>query len=462
MSLQATLDKIKASKQRRAALVQHISKARTLGRRPYQEDDILWAQQQDGPREPLRCISGMAPGLGKTFWATETLVLPAIVACPLNLVGQWQQFIEDQYPHWRVVVAAYGDVIKRDAAIKSPFDVLIVNHDMFRTYAFPPVQTLVVDEIHHFRNRETKRSKWIRVYAHRTPYVLGLTATPVYKDVGDLWHQLAIIDKDYQKNWGSYNQFLMNFAYTSSSGWGAKVIGTRNERLLKTRLKPYIRERTYREVGMFLPERIDKHVVLELDPKFRKNVYDELRNHFRLQLEGMPEAERFSNAGAVLHKLREILITDEKLQAVADLIDDVPDNDPVIVFVWYKETARKVAEKLDGVEITGDMDSAKRREIAISGGPDKKRVRVATMASMSEGVDLSMARTVFFVEEDYVPGRNYQAMTRVQRHSTSDDQRPVNAYWVRYKDTVDSIVHQTAISRTQGNAMTVLKEALGL
>lgn len=445
------LERIKASREQARARVLHPARARSMKLRTYQLEDVQWL------RETKRGILGWAPGLGKTFGACEAAELPVLVTCPLPLTEQWASFIQDQYPADRVVVASKGDLIKRDAALKQPFDWMIVNHDMFRTYPMPAAKTLIVDEMHHFRNRGAARSKNLKVYATLTPRVYGLTATPVYKDVGDLWHQLNILDP---KTWTSYYSFLNTYAVTSSTGFGgAKVISTRNERLLRTKIAPYIKERTYKQVGMFLPDRIDKHVVLNMDAALR-SVYNKLRDFYRLELAGMDEPQRFTNAGAVLHMLRKILVTDEKLDAIREIVDDTPAEQPVIVFVWYKDTAKKVADALDGIEITGEDSPVRRRELALTGGPEHKRVRVATMASLSEGVDLSEARTVIFVEEDYVPGKNYQAMSRVQRFSTTGERAPIIAYWVRYAQSIDTIVHERSRSRTSGNALSVLKEAL--
>jgi hypothetical protein len=93
---------------------------------------------------------------------------------------------------------------------------------------------------------------------------------------------------------------------------------------------------------------------------------------------------------------------------------------------------------------------------------------VATMASLSEGVDLSYGRTVIFCETDYTPGRNYQALSRVIRHRTEGEATPDNnndpvvCYWCRYAGTVDQQIFETQKSRTNGSALQVLKEALGM
>jgi superfamily II DNA or RNA helicase len=279
-----------------------------------------------------------------------------------------------------------------------------------------------------------------------------------------LWHQLHIL---YPEAFPSKWDFLDTYAHTNGRGWGASVVKVKNERALHNMLKEYMRELTYKQAGMFLPDRIDKDVKLEMDKEFRKNVYDKLRIHYKLELEGMPEAQRFESAGAVLHMLRRILIDEFKLEAIKQIVEDIQHDRPICVFVWYKDSAEKVAEALDGIVISGDMKPEVRREIALYGRRadsfnEPKRIRVVTMASMTEGVDLSFMRDVIFAEQDYVPGKNYQAMTRVQRARTEEgyDKDPVVAYWPRYMNSVDEVVHTTARSRTTGNALTVLKEAL--
>lgn len=463
-SIAASLDKIRASREQARARRLYKSKARTFRRREYQESGVQWLV------EKKRGILAHAPGLGKTYVSLEAAETPILVSCPGTLTDQWKAFIEDQYPMWSVTDCSKGTFMQRDALLKTTSDVLIINHDMWARYFMPKVTTVIADEVHHFRNKDAERSKNFATYvnAHKIERVYGLTATPVYKDVGDLWHQLHIL---YPVIFDSEYNFLSTYANTTQKGWGASVISTRNEKALKNMLKDYMQELTYKQAGMFLPDRIDKDIVLKLDPAFRRDVYDKLRLHYRLQLEGMPEAQRFENAGAVLHMLRRILIDDAKLETIKQIIDDIPKERSVAVFCWYKDSAERIADALgDSIVIDGSLKPDVRRHIALYGykpdqtTADTKRIRVVTMASMTEGVDLSFMRDVIFAEQDYIPGKNYQAMTRVQRARTEEgyDLDPVVAYWPRYMATVDEIVHTVSRSRSSGNALSVLKEALGI
>lgn len=420
--------------------------------------------------EKKRAILADGPGVGKTFQATEAAVLPCIVSCPSLLVRQWETWIAEQYPADPLVVAARGDVIARATAIetfKQQGGWLIVNHDMWRRFTPPPVETLIIDESHHFKNREAQRSKRIAVFAHKaTPRVYLLSATPVHKDASDLWHQLHIIDP---QRWSSYWRFLNNYLVTSDYGYGTKVIKVRNQKELNEDLAPYLLERTSRQVRLELPTSIIKHIELSLDPVTRK-YYNKLRDFYRFEEDGKEQV--LANAGAVLHALRRMLVTPAKIAALREVIDDTP-NDldangqprPIIVFTTYRDTTHKLVDALKdlggAVAITGEIEPEERRQLALTGGPAKARIRVCTMDSITEGIDVSHTRTMLVFECTYIPGKLYQAISRGVRHRNLEaNDEPVVVYHIRYLSTVDSIVYNTVTSRTKGNALSVLKEAL--
>jgi superfamily II DNA or RNA helicase len=71
-----------------------------------------------------------------------------------------------------------------------------MNHDLFRRAYIPDAATLIVDEMHHFKSKDPARSKMLLAYSKRVERIYGLTATLVYKDVGDLWFPLHILDPE--------------------------------------------------------------------------------------------------------------------------------------------------------------------------------------------------------------------------------------------------------------------------
>ncbi len=427
-------------------------RARSMIPRPYQSQGISWLHATK------RGLLADAPGLGKTLQSAEAAELPVLVTCPLELVEQWREFLEDQYPTDKVVVACYGSVLKRTEQLLKPFDWMIVNHDMFSRFIFPQVTTLIVDESHEFRVYESGHSQGLRRYAKFVERVYELTATPEYKDVSSLWHQLHILDP---KAWNAYWHFLGRFAVTSNYSFGTKIIRVKSRQRLDHETAPYMMVRNYGQVGMVLPQRIDEQVVLQMtDAQYKR--YKLLRDEYVLELP-TGDKQRMFNASAVLHKLRALTITDEKLTAVKHIIDRTPGKEPIIVFCMYVETAHKLGEALKAPVITGEVEARDRRGVALTGTQHEihgARVRVATMGSLSQGVDLSDFRTIIVVEETYLPGQQHQALSRVVRARTGNqDTNPVLCYWVRYKNTVDANVHN-AVRRRVSDANSIIREAL--
>lgn len=429
-------------------------RAVTMLLREYQQTGV------DFLYDTKRGIIADAPGLGKTLQAAEAAVHPTVISAPAHLADQWADFLREQYPTEPVSVAAYGGPLERKKAIEewtTHRAWLIVNHDMWRSIAIPQIaNTVIADEFHHLKGRTAMRSQVFRAYAWKTPRVYGLTATPAHKDLGDLWHQLHILDPE---AWPSYFKFIDRFAKTYDYGYGTHILGrkSKNSTALEEALRPYILERTYAQVHLQLPPRIDKDIKLTLPPGERAK-YKLLKNDYQ-QVDASGLLTRHHNPGTVLHELRRMTLTPAKFAAVAQIIDDTPGTEPIIIFTHYKETARLMAERFDGVAIDGDIPPTKRREYALTGGVSRKRVRAITQDSLDSGVDLSHARTVIYPEESYIAGQQYQTMTRVQRvRPATTDNAPVNVYYVYYKGTVDEIIHKKVRARA-ASALSVLREA---
>jgi superfamily II DNA or RNA helicase len=292
---------------------------------------------------------------------------------------------------------------------------------------------LILDESHHFRNHEAKQSKGALDVARDIPYVFELTATPVKKEADDLYMQFKILDPD---KFTSYWQFVNTYLWVSSpNGYGTKVHGVRRPQALKDVLRLYGIGRTYKEVDLQLPKLLSKKILVSLDPTSAK-VYEMVRRYWRDQ------EKTYNNYMAALQALRRLTACQPKFDAVQGIVDDA--DGPVVVFCWYHETARKLSEMLDCPMITGNMPQTE-RPIVAKGGTHI----VATISSLSEGVDLSHSHNVVFVEEDYTPGSRVQALARVRRWSASnaDDPTRVLCHYVMADKTVDLTVHNAVEGR---------------
>lgn len=402
--------------------------------RPYQVEGIAFLQSK------RRAGLTDDPGLGKTLQAALAAHTPAIVACPTYLVDQWYNVLTDQFPTLNIR-AATGSSNKRLKAIYSKPDWLIINIEMFRNYDFYYPDTLIIDEAHHIRVPGSQQSKGARQLAQTVPRVHLLTATPIVKENDDVWHLLHILD---QRAFRSYAAFVKMFCEVTDTGFGPKVVGPKHEAAFRVVMSRYFLGRTYKQVGLYLPDLIESTIDIAESRTFYKD--------YRTTKEGFSFGNiEFANVVSTLMFLRQMTRTQLKVQTTLDLIEDL--RDKTVVFTWFKDSCFELANHLKCPAITGELDPTSRKNIA----NQHHQVIVATIPSLSEGVDLSYARNVIFFEEDYTPGVMHQALSRVRRYSTNTN--PVRVYYIHVRNTIDEVVHQM-VERRIFNIQLIFKEAM--
>jgi len=393
------------------------------------------------------------PGLGKTPQAALAAVMPAIVSCPKYLVGQWEQWILTYMPD-RTVQACRGDRFRKSGQIKADVDFVIINQEMLRTHfkelaernKARPWKTLIIDESHHLKNKDAIRSKNAAKLARTIEYVFELTATPIWKEVDDLWMQLHILHPDI---FPSYNYFVDTYCIADQTRFGPKILGVKKEMLpeLEEMLSHVKLGRTYAQAGRELPPLIEKTVTFDLNPAIRK-IYNQTKSYWIEEID-----QGYANYASVLHALRQITGCAAKAETVAELLEDVKGQ--ALIFVWYRDQAEMIHQALPGsVVITGAMPEKQRQLVAKTAGGHV----IATISALCEGIDLSHMRTVVFAEEHWPPGANHQALSRVRRERQEDsNEEPVVAYYVHAKDTVDERIHLVTQTR-----QATIRDVLGL
>lgn len=376
-------------------------------------------------REKKRALLWDQPGLGKTLIASEAAKWPILIACPTYLVYHWLDHLQSQYPT-KKIVAAVGTRAQKDAILDTDADAYIVNIEMLRSFEMPAVSTFIVDEAHHVRSKDAKQSKGALEVARETEYVFLLTATPIYKSPDNLYMLFRILDP---KGWTSYQGFLSTFCRTISGYYGTKVVGVQNTAKLQLAMNGYGLGRTYKDVAMELPRLIRNEVPIVASSDFYKR-YAQVRDQFKYNDK---DINSLMEAMTVMRRMTAV----PKLEQCLELVADIPE---AVIYTWYRNTAQSLAALLQVPCITGEVPAADRKVIA-----QAKGLVVATMASLSEGVDLSHLNNVIFFEGDYVPARLHQALSRVRR--ARDSFEPVKATFLYVKNTIDEIVLHSANHR---------------
>lgn len=384
-----------------------------------------------------------APGLGKTLQAICATERPALVVCPGYLLSQWKAEIQRVYPD-DLISLCEGPRWDRDDAIKQRSEWTICNFEMLRTYDFPMnfYRTMILDEAHHFRGHSAQQSKAAVLLAKRTEYVFQLTATPMKCEADDFYQQLNILDA---AKFPSYNDFVERFCKTYRGQFKTQIVGVSNPEELRRTLKKYYLRRTYKGTGLKRPEPV--HYPVPLTPsKDWYEAYRTLKDKYRLGNAVM------ENSGEVMRLLRQMTFA-LKVIAVKEIIED---TGPTIVYSFYRESAERLATELDIPFIHGGIKPQDRQAIAKSGTSVS-----ATIASLSEGIDLSHLSNIIYVEKSYLPGDDVQTTARLVRWSEEAEkhEKIVRVYDIFVKNTIDTTILNTSGRRSR-DERSILQEEM--
>lgn len=408
--------------------------------RPYQIEgmDFLYnGKRRMNKDQPGMGKTGQGAVVAKRLAAEANDGRGTLVVCPGYLVKQWADYLAAQFPQDKIVYAgSHAGKVDRLKVLLASADWTVINKEMLRTHPVVGEKycSMILDEAHHFRNRTAQQSKQALQLSLDIENVIELTATPIKKDPDDLFMQLAILDHDV---FSSYYQFCNTYLSTTNNGYGVKVTGIRRPQALKQTLGIYALGRTYKEVDLQLPRLFARrHEVMLSDAERLR--YNTIRDYWRDQ------EKTYSNYISALQALRRITACEEKIEEAAGIAEDAAG--PTVSFCWYIDTAKALHEKIgsdNSVLITGDVDKDLRPVLAKSG----KHV-VATIPSMSEGVDLSHCTDVSYLEEDYTPGSRVQSLARVRRWSPlGEPNERVLLHYIIVKNSVDEVVHRAVESR---------------
>jgi SWI/SNF-related matrix-associated actin-dependent regulator 1 of chromatin subfamily A len=351
-----------------------------------------------------RCILADQPRLGKTFPTVMASAqhLPVLVVCPAIVKTVWQTAFKKCAGLDSTVVTG------RAGAMKLPkSDVVIINYDLIQyvpVEEFEHFKTLVLDESHRIKNPEAKRTKAALWAMEKIARVYALSGTPIPNRPIELWPLL----KGLGIYRGGYYDFAARYAKMWTAPWGLDVSGASNLPELKSLMKPNVLRRKKEDVFKDYKQPQVSLITFDLPVDKREKNFD---------ADALVENP---NAIMAIEGLSEIMLEAglQKVKPAAEFIEDkLAEGEPLIVFVHHKEVARLLAEELKKYKprtITGET-SDKNRTLAISAFQEgETNLIIGNIAAMSEGIDLSRADTVIFVEATWQTSALEQATSRME------------------------------------------------
>ena len=350
-----------------------------------------------------RCILADQPRVGKTLPAAAAALehLPAIIVCPAIAKTVWEAAFKKLAPSIPVKVING----KRQAGELIGCQVTIVNYDILSSVtAFTGIKTVVFDECHRLKNNKAIRTKAAMLMMKKIDRVYALSGTPIPNRPIELWpilHGLGIYR-------GGWFDFAARYAKMWSAPWGMDVSGASNIPELKALMRPHVLRRKKEDIFMDYKQPQVSLVTFDLPVDKREQSFDAdalvANPNALMAFEGLAEIMR--EAGM------------RKIKAASEFISDLlQSGEPIVVFAHHKDVVHGLVDELKDhkpVVVVGDTPSAKRTENIAAFQSGQTKVIVGNIAAMSEGVDLSAADTIVFVECTWSTSALEQASSRVE------------------------------------------------
>jgi len=403
---------------------------------PFQKVAVAFAEMSNG-----NCLIGDEMGIGKTistigFMAINPQARPAVIVSPANVKFNWKKELTKWLPAESIQVVTKG---------KEPIgtdDIIIINYDLMnKQYDNLMVlgpELIVLDEVHYLKNSKAKRTEATLGLAQNTPNVIALSGTAISSRPSEFFNTLNLMRP---AHFSSFYDFAHRYCDAWHNGFGWDFSGASNTQELNERIRDLCIRRLKSEVLPDLPPKTRTFFPISLDNKTRQP-YDiaqeewdrKIENHY-LSGEPLPQGMMLNMLSDLRHICGRI-----KVDYAADWINDYRQQtgNPIVVFTHHRDVMSGLAGLLTEhkVELINGSTSSKKRQAIVddfqSGSID---ILICNTIAAKEGITLTAADTVLFLEREWVPSDEEQAEDRV--HRIGQESGHVHAVYLSCVGTID-------------------------
>lgn len=407
----------------------------------HQEEAIEWAMGRGNA--PALLHLGM--GCGKTRIALEIMLrimrerdrFIGLVGCPKAVIAAWEKQGQLWAPELRVVAVAGSTPAKKKAVVehavadRSPL-LLVGNYETL--CRLQPIEKLSYDvicwdEVHRLKAHNGKSSKWAGklVGSNKTAKVLGLSGTMLADKPLGAWGVYRATEWPECQTFGrSYALFKAHYA-TENPYVRGMVTGYRNQEEMAKKIDATTFHRKTEDVIKNLPEKTHTFVDCPLSPE-EGRVLTELTKEFAAEVEGGTITPKNAMEG-LLRMLQAcngfcrfddaddfspIVQTPSKAIAFAELIEDVDQREPIVVFCRFRRDIEAVTAAAVKSGRTVSELSGKANQLA-DWQAGKTDVLVTQIASGGIGIDLTRSSLCVFYSVGHSLSEYLQAVARLYR-----------------------------------------------
>ena len=411
------------------------------------------------------------PGLGKTATAIvaadRIMAMRILVIVPAVARINWgREFRQWQTLGRKITVALTVEQVA--AGLKEP-GVLIVSYDAARlaaeALAAHSWDLLILDEAHLLKNPSAKRTR--AVYGQRCLSETGsivaaakrvwcLSGSPILAGLHEFWPHASALWTHGGPGWPlTYNQWMDRYTDGFASMYGWRVTGSRNTAELKAATEEFILRRRADDVMPQLPLLLVGTAAVPITGIAMERLNELMRE--------VPELLGFLAAAdddAALRvnehvaRARRLLALSKVPGTVELLTEELRSTgvDKIILFGHHREALQRLHKALEGngfwpVLVQGGMTPALVQSAVDRFQNDSScRVFVGNIQAAGTAITLTAAHHVRFLEADWTPELNRQAMMRARRIG---QQRSVFATFLVADHPLDEALAATLARKTR-------------
>ncbi len=405
---------------------------------PYQIEVVKEVERLKG-----RSLLAMEMGTGKTLVALTYLqnhpeLRPAAIICPASIKWVWQSQAH-QHCKLHTTICQGRKPPKNELMAKRP--ILILNYDILDGWleylSEMNLQCIIYDECHYAKSPRARRTKAAMKLAKGIPHILCLSGTPLTNRPAELFPTLQML---WRKDFPAFWPYGQRYCAAHLKPWGWDFNGASNLKELHYRLiKLGMIRRLKRDVLKDLPSK--RRFVLPLDIDNRSD-YDKAVKDFIswLKAQDAAKAKRAERAVKLVQMAYlKRLAAEGKMASVFSWIDDCLEESEgkLAVYAHHRHIIQALHERYKGLSVVIEGDTPQRnRKLAIQHFQNNPKIRLFIGNSAAiEGITITAADTLAFVELWFTPGKHSQAEDRIHRIG---QERTVNIYYLVAKDTLES------------------------
>jgi SNF2 family DNA or RNA helicase len=432
----------------------------------------LWEHQMDAYQfayNKQAAMLAMDMGTGKSAVAISLVVNhnlnPVLILCPKSVIGVWpKQFEKFSAIPYRVLTIndKDGTVPKRAEKVAKQLDmqgnlVVVMNYEA--CWRRPMADLLlavrwgavICDESHKIKAPGGRASRYVARLRAVSRYRYALTGTPLPHSPLDAYGQFRFLDPSVFG--GSFTHFRSHYAIMGGYG-GYEVTGYKNQ--MEFNKKFYsISYRCKASDVLTLPEYVDTERYCTLSDSAART-YRQLESVFYAEVaEGTVTV---SNALTKLLRLQQLtsgylrlddgslqVVDDSKIALLADVLDDIPKDEPVVVFCRFTHDLQAVKELAASVgrpaaELSGEVKQLEEWQRG------EYNLLAAQLQAGGLGVDFTRSRYQIYYSLGFSLGDYEQSLKRIHRPGQT---RSVLYIKLISQGTVDEKVRDALAERKQ-------------